>query len=1596
MQSEEFGIVSFDKLDVLTIGTATIGAFTKSYLGEQGRQHVFRDIENGTWQLKPGWREARFAMVTETASGDILGVVAEYGDGTFIMLNQYAGKASKTRLKQLNALTTQYLAEEARTPVIKERWGWEEVTPGAVVRDKFTSRTNYTGLWAKNVAVIDPDKCNVCQQCGIWCPEDAIKFNPLTGKMDMVDYDYCKGCGICDFVCPTEQGAIRMIDEHEVKAAHGNAFRDINARRLEVNGDYIRGEVDTIKQLPAEEYQVLYHDQSGKQSLSGAHLLQVLHMPASEGPAQRPYLYTYSSSDGKQWRKIIRPLTNILVYGMSEQDRELAAAIQAEGFRVMALPATGENADNKAQSAFEKAGVLINSGTTLESMIEEQANAIDAVVTAHYNCISTEQDKLIMDKVGVLRAPHLPSHCRDENLESIISNIQAKMPKPPVHKDDKLLALNREQEGELGSGHRLCTGCVIGTAFNLAIRTMKEMDPELTAVHSGATGCAEVATTIYPDTAWPSYLHTTFGGLGANLEGLNAAYRYLYKRGLLKKKIKFFGWAGDGGTYDIGLQALSGFLERGLATDSVYVCYDNGAYMNTGIQRSSATPLGAGTSTSPVGKVVHGKPQFRKDLEHLAAAHSGVYVGRVSPSHQIDFINKFKKAIRHEGPALIVCYSNCTTGHRTETNMTAEQSKLAVECGYWPLFEIENGETRLSQPPPSVYNPRIADENKTRLIDWIRTEGRFALHFDKQGKFISHEHEMEFREAERQLLADWRELQAEDRMTQKKDKLMDVLLEYLKEHNAKRLQEVTSKNNPFGLGEYTHAYLDDLSWLDEEGNPKPFLKRVLGNVRLCLDADEYKVRDPELAQKLYAIFKEEYETLTRDLQILKKQHLAKQAAAARTQEAIAVASNTVLTMEDIEKQKNRAVVGASPVAGRVFARAGDGGVTAAKLFVSLLKEIGLFGKAAPDYGPERRGAPVGTNFVISGKELRTQASYEKLGISVIGNPDDDGWPILQWRDAVVEGGTIIMNTKLPADEARKRYRVPDKVAVVTTDASELRRTRKVPETVTLLAGVLKTLNNNGVAVPEDYLGEKWKKILTKEFAGKAGAEKIIQANMDAFWDTYHTAQYSAADIPQVVKRETIDVAGFEKSPPEKLMTGSEAVAEVWRQINPGVFAMFPITPSTEVGENFSQFWADGRVDTEFVHTESEHSSFMVIIAAAAAGVRAVTSTASQGMLLGKEGGPLAATLRLPVVVNVGAREVNAPLNIHAGHVDFYQYRDDGWMHFLVRNAQEAYDFAVIAQKAAEQAMLPAFINQDGFIVTHNKDMLDTLSDEQVHQFVGEYDPEFSILKSGGTYNPVALQDYYSEHARSMSESQKALPGILDQVFAEFARLSGREYRRINNYQTDDAEVIIVTMGSTEGTAMDAVDELRTEGLKAGLLALKVFRPFPAEEIRELLAEAGIVIVMDRANSHGAELTPLAIEVQSAARRRVLSLEYGRGGRNTPLHLVKDIYRLGFVLNSRLDPGKVEALLKRPRAELSALLGELRTLEGDVFVDNFIDHLIAGELIDAFGPREHIDVRETTKRRAIKLQIINEVVRQGAVTSNTDENNNLSMVLESTN
>jgi|GEM_PF-88580 len=421
-----FELLKFRGKDLLTIKVLTVSNLSKSYLSQQSQQQFYCGIGSGTWPLKVGWENARFAVITLSDTDEILGVIAEYNDDTFSMLNRYASKIKKTEIKRLNTLISSYLYEEAKTLFHREHWGWEEITPGAVIREQFTSRENITGLWAKEVAVIDPGNCNVCQQCGIWCPEDAIQFNPVTGKIDLIDYDYCKGCGMCDFVCPSEQNVIEMVEESQVKAAQTNVFHGIYARRIEAHGDYAKSEVDGILNLPVDEYQLVYRETSGKKSLSGHQLNQVLYTLKDLSERQRPILYTYVSKNGKQWKKIIRPLTNILVYGMSDYDKELAARMQSEGFRITAISSTRNGEYNKALPSFEKANVAINSNTSLEELIESTEPAIDAVVSAHFDNITVTQDKLIMEKIGVFRAPFMPSHARDNYLEDIINDVQAK------------------------------------------------------------------------------------------------------------------------------------------------------------------------------------------------------------------------------------------------------------------------------------------------------------------------------------------------------------------------------------------------------------------------------------------------------------------------------------------------------------------------------------------------------------------------------------------------------------------------------------------------------------------------------------------------------------------------------------------------------------------------------------------------------------------------------------------------------------------------------------------------------------------------------------------------------------------------------------------------------------------------------------------------------------------------------------------------------------------------------------------------------------------------------------------------------------------
>ena len=273
----------------------------------------------------------------------------------------------------------------------------------------------------------------------------------------------------------------------------------------------------------------------------------------------------------------------------------------------------------------------------------------------------------------------------------------------------------------LAPGHRLCAGC----GASIVVRQMLAAI-DAPVVLSNATGCLEVATTIYPYTAWRvPWIHNAFENSASTMAGVEAAYRSLVRQGKIpEQNVKFLAFGGDGGTYDIGLQALSGAMERG--HQMLYVCYDNGAYMNTGIQRSSATPFGASTTTSPAGKVIPGKQQHRKDLTAIMAAHNIPYVGQASPSKWRDLMEKTRKAVDCGGPAFMNVLASCNRGWRHGTDETVEIMQLAVDTCYWPLYEVENGEWKLS------YRPK----EKPPVEEWLKRQGRFRHLFTPKNRHI--------------------------------------------------------------------------------------------------------------------------------------------------------------------------------------------------------------------------------------------------------------------------------------------------------------------------------------------------------------------------------------------------------------------------------------------------------------------------------------------------------------------------------------------------------------------------------------------------------------------------------------------------------------------------------------------------------------------------------------------------------------------------------------------------------------------------------------------------------------------------------------------
>ena len=365
------------------------------------------------------------------------------------------------------------------------------------------------------------------------------------------------------------------------------------------------------------------------------------------------------------------------------------------------------------------------------------------------------------------------------------------------------------------------------------------------------------------------------------------------------------------------------------------------------------------------------------------------------------------------------------------------------------------------------------------------------------------------------------------------------------------------------------------------------------------------------------------------------------------------------------------------------------------------------------------------------------------------------------------------------------------------------------------------------------------------------------------------------------------------------LSGNEAAAIAMKQINPDVVAAFPITPSTEIPQYFSTFVSNGQVDTEFVAVESEHSAMSACIGAESAGARAMTATSANGLSLMWEMIYIASSLRLPIVMSLVNRAVSGPLNIHNDHSDAMGVRDAGWIMLFSESNQEAYDNLLMAHRIAEHkdVQLPLMVCQDGFITSHSIENIELLEDDKVKAFVGSYHPEHYLLndKEPIAVGPLDLQAYLFEHKFQQALAMRNAKRVIAEVSKEFEELTGRKYEFFERYKMDDAEEVIVCMNSTAGTAKAAVDELRAEGVKAGLLKIRMFRPFPSEEVADSLRNAKSIAVLDKADSLNGNGGALFEDVLSGMyvsniHVNAVNYVYGIGGRDTTVNDIKKVYR----------------------------------------------------------------------------------------------------------
>ena len=364
------------------------------------------------------------------------------------------------------------------------------------------------------------------------------------------------------------------------------------------------------------------------------------------------------------------------------------------------------------------------------------------------------------------------------------------------------------------------------------------------------------------------------------------------------------------------------------------------------------------------------------------------------------------------------------------------------------------------------------------------------------------------------------------------------------------------------------------------------------------------------------------------------------------------------------------------------------------------------------------------------------------------------------------------------------------------------------------------------------------------------------------------------------------------------MTGNEAAASAMKQINPDVVAAYPITPQTELMHDFAEFVANGEVDTEFVLVESEHSAMSAVIGSSASGARAMTATSSQGLALMWEMLYIAASFRLPIVMPVINRALSGPVNIHCDHADTMGTRDSGWIQLYCENSQEAYDNTIQAICIAENkdVLLPVMICFDGFITSHTTQVLEILQQDEVRNFIGEYEPNDYLLniKKPITMGPLALADYYFEYKRQQVEAMEVAKDVVWEIGRKFGELSGREYGYFEKYRLDDAKVGIIVLSSAAGTTKEVVDQLRDEGIPAGMLKLRCFRPFPHEELVNSLKHLSVIAVLDRSNSFGGFGGPVFNEIRSSfylqkEMPQIVNYIYGLGGRDLREKDIRSVY-----------------------------------------------------------------------------------------------------------